>query len=207
MPGRPRSRSEARARPSRRALARLWPLLLLAGAAGAAGDAGLRAGVFDPPRAAPDFSLRGSDGAELSLGRYRGKVVILGFGFSSCPDVCPTTLSTLAQARKQLGAAGDEVQVVYVTVDPARDDAERLRSYLANFDPTFVGGTGTAEQLAAVRETYGIAASRVALGAGYGFTHSSYTYLIDREGDLRALMPYGSSPDDYAHDLSILLGP
>lgn len=183
------------------------PLLaLLLAAAAAAGDAGLKAGVFDPPRSAPDFSLRGSDGAELGLRRYRGKVVILGFGFTSCPDVCPTTLSVLARARKALGAEARDVQVVYVTVDPERDDAERLREYLGTFDPTFVGGTGSAEGLAAVRESYGIAAARISSGTDYAFSHSSYTYLIDRSGYLRALMPYGASADDYVHDVRILLG-
>jgi protein SCO1/2 len=180
-------------------------LLLLAVAAGTAADAGFKAGVFDPPRAAPGFRLRGSDGQPLELGRYRGKVVILGFGFSSCPDVCPTTLATLAEARRKLGADAGALQVVYLTVDPERDDEERLRAYLAAFDPTFVGGTGTPEQLAAVREQYGIAATRLALGASYGFSHSSYTYLIDRKGNLRALMPYGSAPEDYVHDVRILL--
>ena len=188
-----------------RSLATLLSLLCLAGTAGAAEDAGLKAGVFSPPRAAPHFSLRGSDGTELNLSRYRGKVVILEFGFTSCPDVCPKTLATLAAARKSLGAQGDELQVVYVTVDPERDDAERLRTYLAAFDPSFVGGTGTADQLAAVREEYGIAATRTDSGTSHTFSHSSYTYLIDREGSLRALVPYGTSSDDYAHDVRILL--
>jgi protein SCO1/2 len=162
--------------------------------------------VFDPPRAAPEFRLRGSDGTELTLSRYRGKVVIVGFGFSSCPDVCPVTLSTLSQVRKRLGADdAADVQVVYITVDPERDDAERLRKWLAAFDPTFVGGTGSAEELSAVRREYGIAATRQVVGAEYGFNHSSFTYLIDRDGNLRALMPYGHPPDDYVHDVRILL--
>jgi protein SCO1/2 len=190
------------ARSRRRALAALLPLLLIAGAAD---EAALKAGVFDPPRLAPAFALRGSDGAELELGRFRGKVVILGFGFSSCPDVCPTTLATLAQARRKLGADAEQVQVVYITVDPERDDAERLRTYLLAFDPTFIGGTGSAEQLAAVRKEYGIAASRTKLGASYAFDHSSFTYLVDRQGNLRALMPYGQSADAYVHDVRLLL--
>ena len=193
------------ARRSKRGFAALLPILLAAATASAAEGESLKAGVFDPPRPAPAFSLRGSDGKELGLGRYRGKVVILGFGFSSCPDVCPTTLATLARARKQLGADAEQLQVVYITVDPERDDAERLRTYLAAFDPTFVGGTGSAEQLEAVRKEYGIAATRTALGASYAFSHSSYTYLVDREGNLRALMPYGQSADDYVHDVQILL--
>lgn len=181
------------------------PLLFLAAAVSSAEDESLKAGVFSPPRAAPDFSLRGSDGAELKLSRYRGKVVILGFGFSSCPDVCPITLATLAQARKKLGAEGNRLQVVYITVDPERDDAERLRRFLGTFDPTFIGGTGSAEQLAAVRQDYGIVAAKSTLGDNDTFSHSSYTYLIDREGSLRALMPYGHSPDDYVHDIKMLL--
>jgi protein SCO1/2 len=176
--------------------------VLLLCASGSAQDGALKAGVFDPPRPAPEFVLRGSDGAELRLSRYLGKVVILGFGFTTCPDVCPTTLGVLASARKKLGEQGGELQVVYVTVDPERDDAERLRKYLASFDASFVGGTGSAEELAAVRREYGIAAERVASG---GFSHSSYTYLIDREGKLRALMPYGHPPDDYVHDVRVLL--
>jgi protein SCO1/2 len=188
----------------RRALLPILSLLLAAGPTAAQG-AELRAGAFSPPRPAPAFSLRGSDGAELGLGRYRGKVVVMAFGFTSCASVCPVTLATLAQARRKLGADGDDFQVVYVTVDPERDDAQRMREYLAKFDPTFVGGTGSEEELAAVRDEYGILASKLASGPGYTVSHSSYTYLIDREGRLRALMPYGSSSDDYAHDLGILL--
>jgi protein SCO1/2 len=171
-----------------------------------AADAGeLRAGAFSPPRQAPELALTGSDGEELLLSRYRGKVVVLGFGFTSCPDVCPTTLAVLAQARKQLGAKGQDMQVVYVTVDPERDTSERMRKYLSTFDPTFMGGTGAAERLATVRKEYGIAAEKKMYGKSYSVAHSSYTYLIDRDGRLRALMPYGSKPDDYVHDVGILL--
>lgn len=165
----------------------------------------LRAGAFSPPRQAPELELTGSDGEELLLSRYRGKVVVLGFGFTSCPDVCPTTLAVLAQARKQLGAQGQDMQVVYVTVDPERDTPERMRKYLSTFDPTFMGGTGAAERLATVRKQYGIAAEKKMYGENYSVAHSSYTYLIDRAGRLRALMPYGSKPDDYVHDVGILL--
>jgi protein SCO1/2 len=94
---------------------------------------------------------------------------------------------------------------VYVTVDPERDDAERMRTYLATFDPSFIGGTGKAERLEAVRKEYGILAEKKAAEAGYTVAHSSYTYLIDRDGNLRALMPYGHPADDYVHDIRILL--
>ena len=171
----------------------------------AAGDDTLKAGVFSPARQAPEFSLTGSDGRELNLARYRGKVVLLGFGFTNCGDVCPITLATLAKAHKQLGAQASETQVVYITVDPERDDAARMRKYLASFEPAFIGGTGAAEELAAVRKEYGILVDKKAVGADYVLSHSSYIYLIDRAGHLRALMPYGRPAEDYVHDLRILL--
>jgi protein SCO1/2 len=179
-------------------------LLAVAGSAAAA-DAPLKAGVFDPPHAAPELGLAGSDGDELRLSRYRGKLVLLAFGFTSCADVCPVTLGTLANARKQLGPDASAVQVVYVTVDPERDDAERMRSYLASFDPSFVGGTGAPERLEAVRSAYGVLAERRNATSGYTIAHSSSVYLIDREGRLRALMPYGRPAEDYVHDLRLLL--
>lgn len=179
--------------------------LVSAASAGATGAAALKAGVFEPPRQAPELSLQGSDGHELKISRYRGKVVLLAFGFTSCTEVCPTTLNTFALARRKLGPAAAGVQVVYVTVDPKRDVPERLAKYLASFDSTFVGGTGTEDQLLAVRKSYGISAQRQVLAGGYTYAHSSFTYLIDRTGRIRALMPYGHSPDDYANDLTILL--
>jgi len=187
-----------------------WPAALLSwfvlvAAADATDAPALKAGVFTPPRQAPDFTLQGSDGLELNLSHYRGKAVILGFGFTSCPEVCPTTLATLAQARRKLGPAAADVQVVYITVDPERDVVGRMKQYLGTFDPTFVGGTGTEKQLSAVRKDYGILAEKKTFGSNYTFAHSSFTYLIDRGGTLRALMPYGHGPDDYVHDLKILL--
>ena len=179
-------------------------LFIAAAGARAADGAALKAGVFEPARAAPDFTLQGSDGAPLQLRRYRGKVVLLGFGFTSCQAVCPVTLGTLAAARKKLGARADDVQVVYVTVDPERDDAARMKQYLSSFDPRFIGATGSEDQLAAVRKAYGIAAEKVA-GPDGSYTHSSFVYLIDREGLLRALMPYGHPAEDYIHDIGILL--
>ena len=184
----------------------LLSIILAAGVAHAA-DGKLKSGVFDPPRRAPEFALAGSDGNELRLERFRGKVVALGFGFSHCPEVCPTTLATLAKARRKLGADAPGMQVVYVTVDPERDSPERLRSYLSSFDPSFVGATGKPEELAKVRDAYGIVATRK-LGkdpARYAVDHSSFVYLIDRAGGLRALVPYGRSADDIAHDVAILL--
>jgi protein SCO1 len=183
----------------------LWACILLSMTAQASGVDALKAGVFTPAREAPDFSVRGSDGVALTLSHYRGKVVILGFGYTSCPNVCPATLAVLALAHRKLGALGSQVQVIYLTVDPERDSAERLKQYLAAFDPTFVGGTGTAAQMAAVRLSYGVTAEKVGTGSNYGVAHSSFIYLITREGKLRALMPFGHQADDYVHDISVLL--
>jgi len=169
------------------------------------GPPALKAGVFDPPRQAPDFDLLGSNGGALKISDYRGKLVLLAFGFTSCTAVCPTTLNTFAVARRKLAAAAANVQVVYITVDPQRDDSARLKKYLGGFDATFVGGTGTEQQLAAVRKSYGVSAEKQVLGDSYTYDHSSFTYLIDRSGRIRALMPYGHSPDDYVHDLTLLL--
>lgn len=178
---------------------------LLAMCAVAADRATLKAGVFEPPRAAPELSLDASSGGKLALANYRGKVVLLGFGFTSCPEVCPTTLATLAQARKRLGAQGEQLQVVYVTVDPERDNVDRMKAYLRGFDGSFVGGTGAPEQLASVRKNYGVMAERKPFGNSYTVAHSSSVYLIDQKGVLRGMMPYGRLPDDYVHDVRALL--
>jgi protein SCO1/2 len=184
----------------------LVPLLLgLAGAAVAASAPALKAGVFDPPRQAPEFALRGSDGSELTLARYRGKVVLMAFGFTQCPAVCPTTLATLAQARKALGPAADRVQVVFVTVDPERDAPALMKDYLAAFDASFVGGTGRPEALEAMRKSYGVIARKVPTGDSYAMDHTSSIFLIDREGRLRAMMPYGRDARDFVHDVKLLL--
>lgn len=190
----------------KRILLMLIPMLALVTGANATEPEVFKSGVFDPPRLAPDFVLQGSNGGEVKLNQARGKVVALGFGFTKCTNVCPVTLARLAQARKKLGALANDVQVIYVTVDPANDTPQRLREYLAHFDPTFIGVTGTDTQLAAVQKEYGITAAKAINKTGQPeMHHSSYIYLIDRTGLLRALVPYGKSPDDIAHDLKILL--
>ena len=188
-------------------------LLLLSGMAASAAPAlndpysgALKAGVLSPVMAAPELKLQGSDGRALNLARYRGKVVLLAFGFSSCGEVCPITLATLAGARKKLGEAAGNVQIVYVTVDPERDDAARMKKYLASFDATFVGGVGTRAEIDAAQKSYGISSTKQVYADGnYTIGHSSSIYMIDRAGGLRAVMPYGHTADDFVHDLKILL--
>jgi protein SCO1/2 len=176
--------------------------------ASAAGDAArpepLIAGTFNPSYSAPDFSLAGSDGSDVTVSRYRGKVMLLTFGFTNCAAVCPTTLATLAQTRKKLGKAANTVQVVYVTVDPARDDAARMRSYLAAFDPSFIGATGAPGVLEAIRQKYGVTAVKQGTGPDYAMAHTSSIFLIDPAGKLRALMPFGHDAADFVHDVRYL---
>jgi protein SCO1/2 len=165
----------------------------------------LRAGAYDPPRAAPDFALPEAGGSLVRLSDHRGKVVLLTFGFTHCAAVCPTTLGTLARARAELGEQGERVQVIFVTVDPQRDSARQMDRYLDAFDPTFLGATGTPEALAAVREAYGVTAEREGDGPDYAMAHTSAIFLIDPAGQLRAMMPFGREADDFAHDVALLL--
>ena len=193
--------------PNRFLAALLLALSAAATAANPANPLGLKSGVFEPPRMAPDFTVRGSNGKELKLSQFRGKLVLLEFGYTSCVDVCPVSLAMLAQARKQLGAQADQMQVIYVTVDPERDTEERMRNYLKAFDPTFIGATGTPQQMARVRQEYGITATKKAIEGSkdYLVGHSSYLYFVDRKGSLRALLPFGRTADDVAHDAKLLL--
>jgi protein SCO1/2 len=170
-----------------------------------AGAAGLRSGVFDPPRPAPDFALRAGDGSVFRLADARGKVVVLTFGYTRCPDVCPTILSELAQVRAAIGEAAAQMQVVYVTVDPERDSPERLATYTRVFDRTFLGLAGSVEDLQRVWKAYGVSVVRRPAGDGYGVHHTAVVYVIDRRGRLRVLAPFGTAVDDLTHDVKELL--
>jgi protein SCO1/2 len=179
---------------------------MLANAATPTATDALKAGVLTPVMAAPALRLQGSDGKPLDLERFRGKVVLLAFGFSNCGEVCPITLATLAGARKKLAADAVNVQVVYITVDPERDDAAQMRKFLGSFDPTFIGGVGTRAEIDAAQKNFGISSTKTANANGsYNIGHSSSIYMIDRAGGLRAVMPYGHTVDDFVHDLKILL--
>ncbi|HEY7364469.1 MAG TPA: SCO family protein [Methylomirabilota bacterium] len=168
-----------------------------------------RSGVLDPPRPAPDIVLRAHDGTDFRLSRYRGDVVAIAFGYTFCPDVCPTTLAELAQVRARLGPVAKRLRVVFVTVDPERDSPERLRVYTQAFDRTFIGLTGSPEQLAAVQKSYGVVAKKQAVpgtAAAYLVDHSAFVYVVDAEGRLRLMVPFGTSMVDMTHDISLLLG-
>ena len=184
----------------------LLPLLLAASLVLADARPALKAGVLSPVMTAPELKLAGSDGQPLTLARFRSKVVLLAFGFSNCGEVCPITLATLAGARRKLGKEADGVQVLYVTVDPERDTVAQMKKFMAAFDATFIGGSGTRAEIDAVQKSYGISSTKIVNPNGsYTIGHSSSIYMIDRAGGLRAVMPYGHSADDFVHDLKILL--
>ncbi|UVW28054.1 SCO family protein [Massilia sp. H6] len=166
-----------------------------------------KSGVFSPARMAPEIALKALDGSEFRLSALRGRVVVLEFGFTHCPAVCPASLASLAAARQKLGPHADRMQVVFVSVDPERDTPARLKTYLAQFDKSFIGITGTPQQMAAIRKDYGISATRHPLGgssSAYQVNHSSYLYFIDKKGMLRALLPFGRPFDEIVHDVNLL---
>jgi protein SCO1 len=156
---------------------------------------------------ARDLQLPDADGHPRSLKDFRGKAVVLFFGYTQCPDVCPTTLSEIAQAKQLLGADGARVQGVFVTLDPERDTPQVLKAYLANFDPTFVALRGTPEQIAAAAKDFKIFYRKVEgkTPGSYTLDHSAASYVYDPQGRLRLYTRYGSGPEALAADLKILL--
>jgi protein SCO1/2 len=167
----------------------------------------LKAGVFEPALAAPALALPATTGKPFSLADYRGKVVVLVFSYTQCQAVCPVTLAMLAQAWQQLGADAARAQAVFVTVDPERDSVQRLAGYLKGFDPRFIGLGGGAQQVAPVMQAYGVNAERHPVGSGgYVISHSSSVYIIDRQGRLRGMLPFGRPAADVVHDVRALLG-
>ena len=156
---------------------------------------------------ARDFRLTDHNGQTRTLADFRGKVVAVFFGYTHCPDVCPTTLSDFAAALQQLGPQAERVQVVFVTVDPERDTPELLRSFVPAFDPTFLGMYGDAETLRLLANEYKVVYQKTSVKAAddYLIDHSAGTYVYDQKGNIRLLMPYGSSPEAIARDLRTLL--
>ncbi len=154
-----------------------------------------------------DFSLVDFDGKSRTLADYRGKAVVLFFGYTQCPDVCPTTLSMLAEAMKQLGPDADRVQALFVTVDPDRDTAELLKQYVPAFDPRFVGLRGDAAQTEAVAKEFRIIFQKVPgrTPETYTVDHSAGLFLFDPAGRLRVYEGHGQPPETLVHDLRALL--
>ena len=163
--------------------------------------------VLQSPVPAVNFTLTGSNGQAVSLDDYRGKLVLLYFGYTTCPDVCPTTLAELHKARELLGKRADQVQVFMVTVDPERDTLQVLADYIPHFDPSFIALTGTSDQIAAVATYYGIFYEKKVgdSALGYLVDHTATVMAIDRQGFLRVVFPFGATAADMAADLTYLL--
>ena len=152
-----------------------------------------------------ELRLHDAQGRERSLADFRGKVVVVSFGYTHCPDVCPMTLSNLASAVKQLGDDGARVQVLFVTVDPARDTPQLLGEYVPAFNPGFIGLTGTPDEVAKVTKDFHVYASARKEGDTYLVDHSAQMFALDAQGRMRLVFAPDMPPKAIASDLRILL--
>ena len=154
-----------------------------------------------------ELALPDADGQARTLGDFKGKVSVVFFGYTQCPDVCPTTLAELARIKQSLGADGSRVQGVFVTVDPERDTAEVLKAYVGNFDPSFVALRGSAAQTTAAAREFKVFFAKVPgkTPDSYTMDHTAGSYVIDAKGRLRLFERYGTPPEALAADLKQLL--
>ena len=152
-----------------------------------------------------DLQLVDVNGRQRSLADYRGQVVVMFFGFTNCPDACPTEFFKLTQVMKRLGPSGDRVQVLFITLDPERDTPGILKSYVSAFDPRFVALTGTTPQIYAVTRAFGVVHVKLPIGSSYTIDHSLDTYVIDAQQQRRFIGAPEVSVDDLVHDLQLLL--
>ena len=163
--------------------------------------------VLQSPQPAPNFELTASHGQTVSPKDFEGKLVMLYFGYTFCPDVCPATLSELRGALTLLGNQADEVQTIMISVDPERDTPEMLAEYVNHFHPSFIGITGTPEEIAEVATLYGIfyEAHEGTAATGYLVDHTATVMVIDQSGHLKLVFPFGTPAEDIADDLAHLL--
>jgi protein SCO1 len=156
---------------------------------------------------ARELNLTDTEGRQRSLKDFAGKVVVVFFGFAQCPDVCPTTMAEVAEAKKLLGAQGDKLQGVFVSIDPERDTPEVLKAYMANFDPTFVALRGTAEQTAAAAKEFKVFYKKVEgkTATSYTMEHSTGSYVFDPQGRVRLYTRYQLGAQALADDIQLLL--
>ena len=153
------------------------------------------------------LSLPDADGRTRTLADFSGKIVVVFFGFTQCPDVCPSTLAALAQAKKNLGADGDKVQGVFITIDPARDTPEVLKGYVTSFDPGFVALRGTPEQTAATAKDFKVYYAKVPgkTEGSYSMDHTAGSYVFDGKGRVRLFTRHGSGVEALTSDLKQLI--
>jgi protein SCO1/2 len=156
---------------------------------------------------ARDFALTDHTGKPRTLADFKGKVVVLFFGFTQCPDVCPTTMAEMSAVMKELGPQAAQVQVLFVTVDPERDTRELLAQYVPAFDPRFLGLYGSAEQTAAVAKEFKVFYAKVdgKTPGSYSIDHTAASYIFDRNGKVRLLVRHAQGPAPITHDIQQLL--
>jgi len=156
---------------------------------------------------AKDFEMTDHNGKVRRLADFKGKVVVMFFGYTQCPDVCPTSMAELAEVKKALGADGEKLQGIFVTVDPARDTPEVLKGYMENFDPTFLALYTTPEKLETLAKDFKVYYKRVngQTPTSYTMDHSAGSYIYDTQGSLRLFTRYGSGAQVLAADIKQLL--
>ena len=152
-----------------------------------------------------DFRLTDVDGRERTLADFKGRAVMLYFGFVQCPDVCPTALLRAVETKRLLGAAGDRLQVIFVTIDPERDTAPILKEYMAAFDPSFLALYGNAQRTRETADHFKVYYKKVPTGQSYTMDHSAVSYVFDPTGQLRVVLRHEQTAPDYAHDIALLL--
>jgi protein SCO1/2 len=154
-----------------------------------------------------ELELTDADGQRRHLADFKGKVLVVFFGFTQCPDVCPTTMVELAQVKAALGADGDRVQGVFVTIDPERDTAPVLKAYVTNFSPDFIALRGSADETKAAAKQFKVFYAKVPgkTPESYTMDHTAGSYIFDAEGRIRLFTRYGSGAEALTHDLKLLL--
>lgn len=164
--------------------------------------------VVEPPDIAADFTLTDQNGNPFKLADQRGKVVVVFFGYTNCPDICPATMSDMQVVMNRLGDQRDQLKVVFITVDPERDTSERLQRFIGMFDQDIVGLTGDPATLSGVYKAYGAGATRRDLPDSalvYAMDHTATSTIIDKQGQRRLLFGFGTPVDDMLSDLSALI--
>ena len=151
------------------------------------------------------FELTSHKGDTKTAGDFKGYVVALFFGFTHCPDVCPTSMQELKLIKKNLGQQGKDFQVLFVTLDPERDSQSLLKQYVPSFDASFIGLTGTKDQIKKIAQQYKIFHQKVGDGKSYTIDHSSAIYLLDKDGMIRVRYPYGSPVKGMIEDIKHLI--